>query len=60
MKGIVGGCTAGVAALTIAPNLDVYPCARLRLKLGNLRSKSLRDIWGNCSKRLFFFKVGGG
>jgi len=37
-------------ALTIALNLDVYPCARLRLKLGDLRSKSLRDVWGNCGE----------
>ncbi len=43
--GISGGCTAGIAALTIDPKLNVYPCARLRVNIGNLHNTSLKDIW---------------
>ncbi len=45
--GIVAGCTAGIAALTITPELDVLPCSRLRIKLGNLKEHSLVEIWVN-------------
>lgn len=42
---ITGGCMAGVALVAISPKLEVYPCARLRVSAGNLKKRSLREIW---------------
>jgi radical SAM protein with 4Fe4S-binding SPASM domain len=44
---IVGGCTAGIAGVAISPELDVYPCVKLRIPAGNLKEQSLKDIWLN-------------
>ncbi len=44
---IVGGCTAGIAGVAISPELDVYPCVKLRVSAGNLKEQSLKDIWLN-------------
>ena len=44
---ITGGCTAGIASLVITPSLDVLPCVRLRIPIGNLKNQSLEDIWLN-------------
>lgn len=38
-------CTAGYLAITILPNGDVYPCRRLPIFAGNLREKTLREIY---------------
>lgn len=46
---ITGGCMAGVASLTITTSLDILPCVRLRMSVGNLKNSSLRDIWINSS-----------
>ncbi len=73
-KGIVGGCTAGIATLAIDPSLNVYPCSRLRIKIGNLRKQTLDKIWlendllwllrkrelkGKCGKCIFKYACGG-
>jgi radical SAM protein with 4Fe4S-binding SPASM domain len=42
-----GGCTAGIAALVVGANLDVYPCVRLRKKVGNIKKSSIKNIWKN-------------
>lgn len=42
---ICGGCIAGVAAITISHNGDVLACPKLPIKLGNIRQKSIREIW---------------
>lgn len=42
---ITGGCTAGISSLTISTNLDVLPCVRLRIPVGNLKNQSLENIW---------------
>lgn len=44
---IMGGCTAGIAGVAISPELDVYPCVKLRIPAGNLKEQSLKDIWLN-------------
>jgi len=44
---IAGGCTAGIAGVAISPELDVYPCVKLRIPAGNLKEQSLKDIWLN-------------
>jgi len=44
---IRGGCTAGITALAVSTDLDVYPCARLRIKVGSLKQEKLKDIWFN-------------
>lgn len=41
----VSGCSAGVSGLTIHSNGDVSPCRRMPIRLGNVRSDSLREIW---------------
>ncbi|MEM4200913.1 MAG: SPASM domain-containing protein, partial [Nitrososphaerales archaeon] len=33
--------------LTILPNGDVIPCMLLQIKLGNVREKSITEIWSN-------------
>lgn len=44
---IQGGCTAGIAALALSTDLDIYPCARLRIKAGSLKESEFNDIWFN-------------
>lgn len=44
---ITGGCTAGIASLVITPSLDVLPCVRLRIPVGNLKDQSIESIWLN-------------
>lgn len=41
------GCAAGMpnGYITILPNGDVIPCMLLQVKIGNIRSKSIIDIW---------------
>ena len=41
----VGSCAAGLSTLTVMPNGDVMPCRRMNVVIGNLREKSLFDIW---------------
>ena len=40
-----GGCSAGVAGLTILADGAVVPCRRLHLPLGKVGQDSLREIW---------------
>ncbi len=42
---ICGGCTAGIAAVTVSYDGEVYPCPKLEVSLGNIRKESIRDIW---------------
>jgi radical SAM protein with 4Fe4S-binding SPASM domain len=42
---ITGGCTAGIAGIAISPDLNVYPCVKLRVPAGNLKKQSLKEIW---------------
>ena len=41
------GCHAGIMYFSLRPNGDVYPCTFLPIKVGNIREKSLIDIWRN-------------
>ena len=38
-------CKAGKAACCITPGGIVYPCVMMSLPIGNLREKSLKEIW---------------
>ena len=40
-----GGCSAGVAGLTLLADGTVVPCRRLNLPLGTVGQDSLREIW---------------
>jgi radical SAM protein with 4Fe4S-binding SPASM domain len=42
---VCGGCTAGIAALTISYDGEVYPCPKLPLSVGNVREQSIAEIW---------------
>lgn len=42
---LCGGCTAGVAAISVNPNLTVTPCPRLPINAGDLKKDSMEDIW---------------
>jgi radical SAM protein with 4Fe4S-binding SPASM domain len=44
---IVGGCSAGISGIAISSNLDVFPCVRMRIVLGNLKKNHLLKIWSN-------------
>jgi len=39
------GCNAGIFAYGITPDGKVLPCPTLRLVVGDLRERSLKDIW---------------
>ena len=39
------GCHAGINYLSLRPNGDVYPCPFLQIKIGNIREKSLTEMW---------------
>ncbi len=39
------GCHAGIMYFSLRPNGDVYPCTFLPVKVGNIREKTLSDIW---------------
>ena len=41
------GCHAGKLYFSLRPDGDVYPCAFLPIKAGNIREQSLTDIWRN-------------
>jgi radical SAM protein with 4Fe4S-binding SPASM domain len=40
-------CRAGDTELCINPYGEVYPCSALKISLGNIKDKALRDIWEN-------------
>jgi radical SAM protein with 4Fe4S-binding SPASM domain len=40
-----GGCSAGVAGITIQADGTLVPCRRLPIPLGNIRTDSLREVW---------------
>jgi radical SAM protein with 4Fe4S-binding SPASM domain len=42
---LCGGCTAGVAAISVNPDLTVSPCPRLPVISGDLKEHSLEHIW---------------
>jgi len=44
---VVGGCTAGTMALAIDAKMNILPCARLRIPLGNLKEKNISEILNN-------------
>jgi len=41
------GCHAGNMYFSLRPNGDIYPCTFLPIKVGNIREKSLAEIWRN-------------
>ena len=43
----IGGCGAGRLYCGMEPNGDIEPCVFLPIKLGNIREKSLTEIWRN-------------
>lgn len=43
-------CVAGNNALTLMENGDVYPCRRMPIMLGNIRTSSLKDIY--CTSKI--------
>lgn len=73
---IQGGCPAGISELTIFPNGDISPCFAIIRSSGNVRKKSIREIWnegilfegfrnknllkGKCNSCLYLDKCGGG
>lgn len=44
------GCSVGYDCLTPMPNGDVLPCRRLPVRLGNVREKTLLEIWYESNK----------
>jgi MoaA/NifB/PqqE/SkfB family radical SAM enzyme len=45
MKGDSWWMYSRSSGLTIAPNLDVYPCARLRLELGKIIKRYMGKLF---------------
>lgn len=46
-KDIIFGCSAGISAIYVDVDQNVFPCARIRIKLGNLKKDNLKQIWEN-------------
>lgn len=44
---ILGGCIAGIAGCSVVPSGDVYPCPFVRISGGNVKERSLGDVWFN-------------
>ncbi len=42
-----GLCKAGRGTCSISPTGDVFPCALMPLKVGNLRNENFSEIWRN-------------
>ena len=42
---VCGGCTAGIAALTVSYDGEIYPCPKLPVNVGNIREQSIEEIW---------------
>lgn len=38
-------CSAGLSSLSIAPDGTVYPCISLKIPLGKITNRDLKDIW---------------
>jgi len=51
---VIAGCSAGISAVCIDVDLDIFPCPRLRIKCGNLFLTSLSNILR--SKKMINFK----
>ncbi|MBN1291294.1 MAG: radical SAM protein [Candidatus Latescibacteria bacterium] len=43
--GAILACTAGITNAGISPQGDIFPCIILRYKIGNIRNRTLKDIW---------------
>lgn len=43
----LSGCSAGFSGVTVTSDGSVMPCRRIGLVAGNLKTKSLRDIWAS-------------
>jgi radical SAM protein with 4Fe4S-binding SPASM domain len=43
----LSGCSAGFSGITITSDGSVMPCRRIGLVAGNLKRKSLREIWAS-------------
>ena len=43
----LSGCSAGFSGITITSDGSVMPCRRMGLAVGNLKRKSLREIWAS-------------
>ena len=48
-KFLLTGCSAGISTISFDCFGNVYPCARTRIKLGNLTEKTLISIWNESS-----------
>ena len=46
-NGVKGGCPAGISELTIFANGDVSPCFAMVQSSGNVREKTISEIWQN-------------
>lgn len=44
---IGGTCPAGFSTIVLCPNGDIYPCRRLPIVIGNIREKTIFEIWYN-------------
>lgn len=44
---ICGGCTAGIAAITISYDGSVFACPKLPISIGNIRESSILELWLN-------------
>lgn len=44
-------CGAGHNTISIDPNLDIYPCCALKIKLGNIKENDIDSIWLSKDKK---------
>lgn len=54
------GCRAGIAILCVKPDGNVTPCPNLEISVGNIRKKSLNELWNaSLLQKLRKREVGG-
>ncbi len=56
-KGEYSGCQAANVLAYIAQNGDVYPCASMPIKIGNLENSTLGTIWGSLERKQLYSKI---
>lgn len=44
---VLAGCGAGVSLLHIGSNGDIFPCGVMPIRLGNVKTDPILDIWNN-------------
>ncbi|MBI5206424.1 MAG: SPASM domain-containing protein [Candidatus Firestonebacteria bacterium] len=54
IKGEYNGCQAGNVLAYISTNGDVFPCASMPFKMGNLQESNFQEIWASEKRKMLY------